>query len=396
MTEDGETRSQVLQETGELVPGPRLSNPDLSPLVDVRVLDLSQLLPGPFCAQILADLGAEVIKVEPPGGDPAREMPSDIFATANRNKASVDLDLKAPLDREACLRLAADTDVVVEGFRPGVVERLGVGYEDVCARNPAVIYCSISGFGRTGSRRDRPGHDANYLATSGALAYSGHWSEGPRRSGLPVADLAASCYGAIAILAALRERARTGVGCHIDLAMADAAMAFASVRGGRRLDLTDDGRAHLYPTNDLFSTADGAVLAVGAVEDRFWEQLRKVVSQAEPELLDVRFDTEPSRRRHGDELKELLDRAFAQRTATEWLAALEEYDVPVELVESLETAATSPDARERGIVAHVDGEVHVLFPALRNGEPMGRFRRVAPALGEDRELLLGLAGGQTP
>lgn len=375
--------------------GSRLSNPDLPPLVDVRVLDLSQLLPGPFCTQILADLGAEVIKVEPPGGDPARDMPSDIFATANRNKASIDLDLKAPLDREACLRLAADSDVVVEGFRPGVVERLGVGYDDVRGRNPEVIYCSISGFGRAGSRRDRPGHDANYLAASGALAYSGHWSEAPRRSGIPVADLAASCYGAVAILAALHERARTGLGGHIDLAMADAAMAFASVRGGRRLDLAGTGRAHLYPTNDLFETADGTVLAVGAVEDRFWEELRQVVSQAEPTLCDARFDTEPSRRRHGDELKGLLDRAFARRTAAEWLAALEDYDVPVEPVVSLEEAAASPDVRGRGIVAAVDGETHVLFPALRDGMPMGRLRRAAPALGEDRESLLRTASEGT-
>src|SRR4051812_753402 len=208
--------------------GARATDAHQSPLIDIRVLDLSQLLPGPFCTQILADLGAAVVKVEPPDGDPARGMPSDLFATANRNKASVDLDLKAPADRNACLRLAAASDVVVEGFRPGVVERLGVGYEDVRARNPGVVYCSISGFGRTGPRRDRPGHDANYLAASGALAYSGHWSEVPRRSGLPIADLAASCYGAIAILAALHERARTGLGGHIDLAMADAAMAFAS------------------------------------------------------------------------------------------------------------------------------------------------------------------------
>ncbi|MEA2466800.1 MAG: hypothetical protein QOJ57_926 [Thermoleophilaceae bacterium] len=352
------------------------------PLADVRVIDLSALLPGPFCAQILADLGADVLKVESPAGDAARRMPSDIHATANRNKRGAVLDLKRDEDRRALLDMAADADVVVEGFRPGVVDRLGVGYEAVRARQPAIVYCSISGFGQDGPRRARPGHDANYLAAGGALSYSGHWGEAPRRSGLPVADLAAAAYAAVAILAALHERRRTGAGGHIDLAMADAAMAFASVRGGRRLDLTDEGGAHLYPTNELFETKDGSVLSLGAVEEPFWRSVRLVLVGDESRLADPRFDDEPGRRAHGAELKELLAGTFSRRSAADWLELLAPHDVPVERVATLAEAAASDGARGRGIVAELGDQRHVLFPALRDGVPMARLRSLAPARSE--------------
>jgi alpha-methylacyl-CoA racemase len=360
------------------------------PLADLRVIDLSALLPGPFCAQMLADLGADVLKIEPPTGDNSRRMPSDIFATANRNKRGAILDLKRAEDRAVLLDLADDADVLIEGFRPGVVDRLGVGAEQVRARRPAIVYCSISGFGQQGPLRDRPGHDANYLAAGGALSYSGHWLGPPRRSGLPVADLAAAAYATIAILTALHDRDRTGVGAHIDVAMADAAMAFASARGGRRLDLPNADRSHLYPTNDLFEAADGEVLAVGAVEDGFWEALRSVLARDEPRLKDSRFDDEAGRRRHGDELSRLLDEVFARRPAREWLLLLGPHDVPVERVATLQQAATTGPAVARGIVRELDGERHVLFPALRDGQPMAQLRTLAPSLDPD-PLVVGEA-----
>jgi crotonobetainyl-CoA:carnitine CoA-transferase CaiB-like acyl-CoA transferase len=342
----------------------------------VRVLDLSQLLPGPFCTQMFGDLGADVVKVEPPRGDGARALRSDLFATANRNKTVIALDLKKSEGLSACLELAAQADVVVEGFRPGVVDRLGVGYADVAAVNPSVVYCSITGFGATGPRRGRPGHDANYLAAGGALAYPGHWLAPPARSGLPVADLAASCYAAIAILAALVERGRGGTGGHLELAMSDAALAFASVRGGRRLDIAGSERAHLWPTNEIFTAADGVALAVGAVEEQFWSELRTVLCEMEPALGDARFDSEEGRRRDGDELKRLLDGAFAQRPAAVWMELLADHDVPVNPVVTLAEAADEAQ-RQRGIVEEADGERHVLFPVLRDGAPMARLRSVA-------------------
>jgi crotonobetainyl-CoA:carnitine CoA-transferase CaiB-like acyl-CoA transferase len=362
-----------------------------SPLEGVRVLDFTFLLPGPFCTQILADLGAEVIKVEPPAGDPSREMVSEIFWAANRNKRSVAIDLKRPGGAEICQRLAQKCDVVVEGFRPGVAARLGVGPEQLRATNPRLIYASISGFGQSGPMRDRPGHDINYLASGGALSYSGHWSEPPRRSGIPVADLAGATLCAIAILAALRQRDRTGIGCYIDLALRDAAMFFASVRGGRGLRLRNDRRAHLWPTNELFETADGRILALGVVEQKFWERLVQVLVHREPRLAEPRFATEAGRRIHGDELYRLLSELFRTLPAREWLNLLESSDVPVTEVLTLDEAAYSEQSMARNLLSYKEGEVYVKFPALFDGSAI-EVRRSPPALGKDTADVLGELG----
>jgi len=362
-----------------------------SPLQGVRVLDFTFLLPGPFCTQILADLGAEVIKVEPPWGDPSREMVSEIFWAANRNKRSIVVDLKKPGGAEICQRLAQACDVAVEGFRPGVAARLGVGPEQLRAINPRLIYASISGFGQTGPMRDRPGHDINYLASGGALSYSGHWSEPPRRSGIPVADLAGAALCAIAILAALRRRDRTGIGCHIDLALRDAAMFFASVRGGRGLRLRNDQRAHLWPTNELFETADGRILALGVVEQKFWERLAQVLVHLEPRVAEPRFATESGRRIHGDELYRVLSELFRTLPAAEWLNLLGSSDVPVTEVLTLEEAAYSEQSRVRNLLSYKEGEIYVKFPALFDGAPV-EVRKSPPPLGKDTAAVLGELG----
>ncbi|HEX7162626.1 MAG TPA: CaiB/BaiF CoA-transferase family protein [Trebonia sp.] len=351
------------------------------PLRDVRVLDLSLLLPGPFCTQMLADLGADVIKVEPPGGDYARRMPSELFAVANRNKRSVVLDLKRPADHAALLRIAAAADVAVEGFRPGVTGRLGVGYEDLRRVRPDIVYCSLSGYGQSGPMSQEPGHDGNYLAAGGALSFSGHWLEPPRRSGVPVADLAGASFAAVSVMAALHRRALTGQGTYLDVSLADSVLSFATVRAGARLDLANDGRRHLYPTNDLFTTGDGEVLAIGVVEDHFWDKLRKALGPDCPELLDARFDTESGRHQNGDSLKRLLDDTFARRPAGEWMAELRRHDVPAQRVLTVAEAAGQPQVRSRGIVAERDGQRHVVFPVLDGGLPMGRLSSLAPELG---------------
>jgi crotonobetainyl-CoA:carnitine CoA-transferase CaiB-like acyl-CoA transferase len=361
---------------------------DPGPLAGLRVLDFSALLPGPYATQILADLGADVIKVEPPRGDEARRFPSQIHAVANRNKRGIVADLKDPRDRAACLRLASGADVVVEGYRPGVAARLGVSYEQVRAVRPDVVYCSISGYGQTGPNRDRAGHDLNFLAASGGLAFSAHWGEPPRRSGVPVADLAGSTHAAIAILSALRERDRTGEGCCLDVAIADATMAFASPRGGPSFVVRNEQRLGVYATNDVYPAADGALLAVVAVEEKFWDRLRRVLGERVPELHDARFDDEDGRRRHGDELMALLAGALRERDSDEWLELFTAHDVPVERVLTLEEAAHGPQATARGIVAEVDGEEQIVFPVLRDGRVLGRFRARAPRLGEHTDEVL--------
>jgi crotonobetainyl-CoA:carnitine CoA-transferase CaiB-like acyl-CoA transferase len=362
------------------------------PLWGVRVLDFSTLLPGPYATQILADLGADVVKLESPRGDEARRFANGMYAVANRNKRAVVADLTNDRERAATLALAAEADVVVEGFRPGVMDRLGVGYEAVRKVRPAIVYCSITGFGQNGPNRDKPGHDISYLAASGGLAYSAHWQQGPRRSGVPIADLAGASFATIAILSALRERDRDGSGCHLDVSIADATMAFASPRGGPSFSVADEERLSVYPTNDLFAAADGAVLAVAAVEEKFWAALRSILAEYEPELADHRFDDEAGRRRHGDELQALLGRAFGRRDAAEWEQAFAASDVSVERVLSLAEAAHGPQARSRGVVATLGGEEQVVFPVLRDGSVMGSFRSPAPAHGQHSEQLLGARG----
>lgn len=346
----------------------------------VRVLDVSQLLPGPYTAQVLGDLGADVIKVEPPGGDGARSIRGELFVGTNRNKRGIVIDLKDAAGREAFLRLASGADVVIEGYRPGVVERLGIGYADVARVNPGVVYCSVSGYGREGPDAQVPGHDINYLALSGALSFGGHWGEAPRRPGVPMADLGAASFAVIAILAALHDRDRSGTGCHLDVSMTDVMTAWASARGGPRLDRDADDRRHLYPTNDVFCTRDGRWLALGAVEERFWQAARAVLAEVEPRLRESRFEGMQARLAHGDELHGLVAEAFARRDLAQWLELFAPTDAPVSAVRSLREVAACDLAAQRGTVQELDGERHVVFPVRRDGEVMGRLRGRAPGL----------------
>ena len=368
------------------------------PLSGVRVLDLSSYLPGPFCTQILADLGAVVIKVESPAGDAARQLPGALHEAANRNKRSVVLDLKTDDGQTLGRRLAAGADVLVEGFRPGVVDRLGMSYAVVHAVNPSVVYCSVSGFGQTGPLRDVPGHDVTYLAASGVLSFPGSWGDRQvRRPGIPVSDLAASTYASIAILAALYRRRATGEGAHLDLAITDAALSFASVRAAEGLDEGTGDHPHLHPANDLFEAADGTTIAVGAVEEHFWERLVPLLAEEVPALADPRFGSTAARRADGDELVVLLRRAIRARPAAEWLAAFAAADVPADRVLSVPEAGRSPQVRARGIIAQDRDGRHVVFPVLQDGTAMGRVHSPAPALGAHTEQVLAdLVDGKEP
>lgn len=361
---------------------PSTGEPATGMLSDLRILDFSTLLPGPYCTQIFADMGADVLKVEQPGGDPARHFPGGMYEIANRNKRSITLNLKDPADQARALALAAEADVVLEGFRPGVAERLGIGYEQIRAVKPDIVYCSISGFGQTGPWRLRPGHDLTYLATSGGLAFSPHWHGKPRRSGIPIADLSASTFAAISILAALRDRDRGNAGgAWLDVAISDTTLAFAAPRGGLGVRLSDADRVSVYPHNDLFETADGETIAVSAVEKKFWDQLRRALSDYVPELADTRFDEAEGRLRHGDLLSDLLARAFLQKEAQYWVALFEKLDVPVERTLPIAEAARTEHSAARGLLATCEGDEQIVFPVHCNGSVIGRYRRRAPGLG---------------
>jgi crotonobetainyl-CoA:carnitine CoA-transferase CaiB-like acyl-CoA transferase len=360
------------------------------PLAGVRVLDFSLLLPGPFATVILADLGADVVKVEPPGGDFARQMPVAMFRMANRNKRSVVLDLKHGEAAPVVERLARWADVAIEGFRPGVADRLGIGYETLSRHNARIVYCSLSGYGQDGPSCMAPGHDLNYLAAAGALTLPGHWAEPPRRSGLPVADLAGGSYAAIAILSALHERTTSGHGVYLDLSIAEAALSFTQLRHG--LDLDVPSRTHLYPTNDLFATADGQAIALGIVEQHFWEGFVAATGDLAQDLRDPRFADESGRREHGDALAARLREVMRQRTASDWLARFETHDVPAQLAVSPAKASRSAQVEAREMVMERNGERHVPFPVRANGRRGGVLHATAPDAGADTDAVLGELG----
>lgn len=360
------------------------------PLRGLRVLDFSLLLPGPFASVTLADLGAEVVKIEPLGGDFARRMAGPMFEQANRNKRCLALDLKNPAARPLIERLARWADVVLEGFRPGVAARLRIDHATLSALNPRLVYCSISGYGQDGPLRDAPGHDLNYIAASGGLMFSGHWAGPPRRSGMPVADLAGASFALIGLLAALHERERSGRGAYLDVALADSALAFTAARHG--LDATGPSRAHLYPTNDVFATGDGASLALGIIEPHFWEGFVAANADLAPDLARAEWAQEHGRLADGDALHARIAAVLASRPAADWEARLSQHDVPHQRVLSPAEAGRAPQASARELVMERDGQRHLPFPIRANGHRGGRLDSLAAPVGAQGDAILSELG----
>ena len=347
------------------------------PLAGLKVVDFSMFVPGPFASAILADLGAEVIKVEMPRGDPGRAYVPVQFATENRNKRSSALDLKHEESPAIVERLVRHCDIVIEGFRPGVARRLKIDFETLRKAKPDLIYCSISGYGQTGPWRERPGHDVNYVAAAGALAFPGQWLQPPARSSLPLADMGGGAFSAISILAALRE----GKGAYLDISLFESAFFWAAMRHG--LDPQVDPRAHIFPVNDVFETADGRRLTLGILEEHFWTNFVKLA----PELDDERFSSDELRRRNGDALSRQLVQIMKSRTAAEWLRLCDEHDVPVDLCVTPGEAAHHAQLLERQAVERG----YAKFPVWANGRRGGSVRAATPQLGEHaREILVEL------
>src|SRR3989449_10713931 len=353
-----------------------MSEPRL-PLDGIHVVDFSMFVPGPFASSMLADLGADVIKVEPPRGDPGRGYVPVQFQTENRNKRSIALDLKSADAAAVVEKLIKQAQVVVEGFRPGVAQRLGIDYETLRSQNAQLVYCSISGYGQTGPWRERPGHDVNYVAAAGGLAFPGQWLKPPARSSLPIADMGGGAFAAIALLAALHER-RSG---YLDLLLFEAAFFMAAMR--HSLDPNVDPRAHLFPVNDVFETADGKRLTLGILEEHFWQNFAGIV----PELADERFATDQKRRMNGDALSARLAEVMRCRSAEDWIRLLEENDVPFDLCLRPGEAAQLAHLQERQAVERG----YAKFPVWADGSRGGRIRSGPPKLGEhSREILVEL------
>lgn len=359
-------------------------------LAGLRVLDFSVLLPGPFATVILGDLGADIIKVEGPQGDPARTTPGAAkFPGVNRNKRSIAVDLKKAEARPIVDALIDWCDVLVEGFRPRVTTRLGIDYDIVFQRKPKIIYCSISGYGQTGPWQDLPGHDPNYLATAGALAFSGHWLDRPRRSSLPFSDLIGGALAVVSILCTLRQLEKSGKGAWLDLSLFEATMFCTAARFG--LDAEHAHRDLLRPTNDLFETADGKSIALGVNEPHIWREFRAAVVALMPALKDPRFDDEEGRRQHGDDLARMLQELFRQKQRDAWISYLRPKGIPIQACLTPAEAARTEQVIARDLIAQLDGYRCVPFPTKMNGEPFGRLRTREPRRGQHtREVLAGL------
>ena len=362
-------------------------------LSDVLVLDLSLYLPGPFATQVMADLGARVIKVEPPAGDPVRHLPphdaagmAAAFRAINRGKESLAIDLKQAAGRALLLDLVERADVLVEGFRPGVLERLGLGAEVCQARNPRLIYASITGFGQTGPYRDKAGHDINYMAYAGALSLTTDAEGLPAVPGLQSADLLGAFSALAGILAALHERTRTGVGRRIDASLHDAALVAQSVhlaahRAGQRAEPRAMPLNGGLPGYGVYRSRDGHALALGALEPKFWATFCEIVGREDW----VARQLDPS-------LREEVAALFATRDRDEWRVILENAEVCFAPALDYDQALSDPHVLARGLVGAAGFAPPVRFEPPAPGADPDRLAPFAERTGQHgpalvRELL---------
>ena len=365
-----------------------------TPLEGIRILDLTMLYPGPLCTMILADFGAEVIKVEPPAtGDHARTF-RFLFNQINRNKKSLALNLKDPQAQEAFRKLAHTADVVVEGFRPGTTTRLGVDYDTLKALNPRIIYCSISGFGQDGPYRDRPGHDINYMGLGGVLGLTKDKEGKPVVLGFEVADITSALNSVIAIQAALLAREKTGEGQFVDISMLDCVVALLHNSIGPYLETGEvpmGNLLHTLPHYGIFETSDGEGLAIGiAHEDWFWNGLCEALGMEECKGLNT-----IERAMRGQELTPLVAEAVRRRPLEEWMRILTENDVPHAPLATIVEALDDPQVRHRDMVVEIktqDSSIKQLGSPYKLSQTPPRFEMPPPRLGEHTDELLQEAG----
>lgn len=369
---------------GSLGDRPVGGRPAWHPLKGVVVLEFAWTLPGPYCGQVLAAFGADVVKVEPPGrGDSLRSLMPAMFEVYNRGKRSVSIDLKNPRSAEVVRTLVASSDVLLEGFRPGVADRLGISAKVAHEINPAIVHCSISGFGQTGPLARVPGHDGTYAALSGALGASARSAPEPRLSALPVGDLAAGAVAAMTVLAALagdpaqRRRIALDIGICDVLSSWTAAKAAEYLVTGQLPEVSEQQP----PTQEVYRCRDGEFLALGAMEDPFWRSLCTVLGRTDW-LGRADLVTNVGRARAGAELRAELAAAFAADDASSWEMRLTAADVPAQRVLSVPEALATEHAAVRGMVRPRGAGREITFPAVVAGFEAPVLTD-APVLGAD-------------
>lgn len=372
------------------------------PLAGVRVVEFCQVLAGPYCGMLLADLGAEVIKVEPPEGDMMRQWPpitegySENFASINRNKRSVVLDLKDPAQKAAARKLILTADVVLENNRPGVMDRLGLGYESFRAERPGLVYCSISAFGQSGPRSGEGGFDVTVQAMSGIMSVTGEPDGAPVKCGVPVSDTGTGLYAAFTIVSVLRRVAGGGAGAHIDASMLGCSLGMAALQTSEFFGTGNDpkklGSAH--PRNapyQAFKAGDGHFV-IAAGNNKLWEAVTQVVGR--PDLFaDERFATTQLRAANQVALKDLLEVEFAKQGVDHWLAAFEKAGVPQGRINTYSQILADPQVAHMGWVEEMELPSGVKTKTF--GSPVRisatdiSKRRDPPGLGADTEAIFG-------
>jgi crotonobetainyl-CoA:carnitine CoA-transferase CaiB-like acyl-CoA transferase len=365
-------------------------------LEGIKVVDLTSHLSGPYCTMILGDLGADVIKIERAGsGDDARRMPPHIngesvaFMITNRNKRSVALDLKNPDHLKHCFDLAAGADILVENFRPGVIDRLGLSYEALSKVNPRLVFCSISGFGQNGPLRDRGGFDLMTQAMSGLMSVNGPEDGPPYRMPVAISDITSGMFAAIAILGALTARERTGKGQRVETALYDSAVAMglyeAAAFFATGLTPARLGQGHRGGVPyQVFRTADGW-LTIGASTQHMWERFARLIGK--PELIgDARFVTNAARVENRGELIPIIEPLLREQPTAHWMKVLEAEGIPAGPVQTYDQVYRDPQVLEREMVVTVEhpkaGTLRVLGVPFKLSDTPAAIRRRSPRLGE--------------
>lgn len=380
------------------------------PLANIRILDLTLIMAGPYCTLILGDLGAEVIKIEKPGiGESSREMPpyffegqSAYFIAMNRNKKSMTLDLKSENGKKIFYDLARQSDVVIDNFRPGVVKKLGIDFNALKEINPRIICCSISGYGQTGPFKDRPAFDLVIQARGGIMSYTGEPGQIPVRMGAPMGDLTGGLFATQGILAALYQREQTGRGQQIDISLVDAQTSLLTYRaqfylvGNEIAQPVGSGHVSAHPIR-AFQTKTFAIVIDANTESIFAELCNAL---GKPDMSrDPKFNSRESRLRNKEELYRILEEAFLEKTGEQWLEMLEKR-IPIAPINTIDKALADPQTLSRNMVAEVEYENSKKLKIVGNPIKMSEieqetFRR-PPYLGEHTEAILTELLGYTP
>jgi crotonobetainyl-CoA:carnitine CoA-transferase CaiB-like acyl-CoA transferase len=374
-------------------------------LEGLRVLDVTQVMAGPFCAMVLADLGADVVKIEPPSGDSTRQMPGGVgtespsFNAVNRGKRSVVVDMKRPEGRALVARLARSADILVENYRPGVMAALGLDYATLSAANPGLIYASVSGYGQTGPQRQKGGFDLIAQGIAGIMSVTGQPGGAPVKAGVPLTDLGAGLFALVGILAALELRHRTGTGQHVETSLVDAGVALSvweatEYFAGGELPGPLGSAHRMNAPYQAMRCADGYV-TIGAANQRLFLKLCEVLGHPEwasmPEYAD-----NASRVRHRDQLAQRIEAVMSSESCEHWITRLDQNDIPCGPINTYAQVFADPQVVAREMVVNVEhpalGSIRALGSPIKMSATPPNVRRRAPLLAENTDAVLHEAG----